>query len=184
MSLVLRSNIGNTVRPYTNMASPFGGKRILEIGASNVVNFKAMFPGAVYESISFEESQTYRGNFMDLDVEPYSLIISLGVFEENSIDRMCVWHLVHPEGDYYNNERLRKLAELTVPGGYNIHASRALPILFSNREIEAAGFDVVNRSGKFISRAIPEMSFIEQDLSELVVMRKRLRHESERVRRL
>ena len=49
-------------------------ERILEIGATTTLNLGGLFKQSKYESISIEEGQTYRGNFMNLQAKPYGYI--------------------------------------------------------------------------------------------------------------
>ncbi len=167
-TLVAISRIADLILPH--IGYDFGGKRVLEIGATPELKLKLMFPGAHYESISLEGGQTHTGNFMELEEKPYDVIVSLGVFEEFGIDRM-VEGQGFPKGRYTNQQRLGKLAGLTVPGGYNAHASQGLELLFSNEEIDQSEFQLVSRQNRTMGY-IKDGMRRSTDPTELVVMRK------------
>lgn len=162
------SRVGDLILPH--IGYDFGGKRVLEIGATPNLNLRLLFPGARYELISLEDGQTHTGNFMDLEEDPYDVIVSIGVFEQFAIDRR-----VNSEGfamgRYDNGTRLAKLAGLTLPGGYNAHASQGLEVLFSNEEIQQSGFELVSRQKRTMGY-IQDGMRRSTDPTELVVMRR------------
>ena len=157
--------------------------RVLEIGPRlNGESFKKCFPNAQYEAVGFEVAQDhvkaeFHGNFMSLERPPYNLIISSGVFEEAALDRENSFPLPSDRfcASGNNYVRLQKLYELTSPSGVHVIGTTTTPCIFSNREIEDAGFSIDFRTNYFYGSEIDSRTrrLVKGDSnSELVVFRK------------
>ena len=156
----------------------FAGKKVLEIGGSHHYNMDDFFLelGTDYTNIKLEKEDSdpdyiVQENFMDHPLEKYDLIISSGVFEVGALDKVAGTLLrrndLHP-----NQQYLRRLHFLTNPGGMNIHATSTDTCLFTDDEIEEAGFELQYRRGPFFSPRKQGPSYFIGN-SELLVMRKR-----------
>jgi len=154
----------------------FASGKVLEIGGSTHFNMGGFFLelGADYTNIRLERSDAdhvIQGHFMHYPLNNYDLIISSGVFEEGALDRII--GRFFRDGELLPNKYyLAKLATLTNPGGLNIHATTSARCLFSNEEIEEAGFDLEYRGGPFFGFWDYNITDSSKT-SELVVMRKK-----------
>jgi len=159
----------------------FSGRRVLEIGGTDLQNLEEFFTGvgAQYEQVSLENSSSQRSvvrqsNFMDLQpTTPYDLIVSVGVFEEGSIDRgLDAEHrndFAKPE--VTNEDRLKKLHTLTNIEGYNVIGTISDPCIFSDDEITQCGFRLPYRMSQFYQIGL-NAHLDMLDTSELLVIQK------------
>ena len=156
----------------------FVGKRVLEIGGTDNEHgnmagyFRAM--DAEYQMIRLEENKDNipyvlpERDFRYIHSSAqYDLIISLGVFEEFGLDQTADRSEDHRSFYQCNSADLKKLYALTAAGGINIMGTISDPCLFSDQEIQQAGFTLVDRIPHFFSYG-QRIS----DTSELVVMSK------------
>ena len=138
----------------------FAGKKVLEIGGvrnpnMTLVNY-FMNMGAEYHTVGLEDNKANYPyvlsvrDFRDIRDELYDVIISMGVFEHSGIDRS-------KDGNdfrsiYNSHQRdLQKLFALTKEGGINIIGTISDPCIYTNDEIQEAGFKLQHRIKQFAS---------------------------------
>ncbi len=176
-----------TQKFYAHLAGleQFAGKRVLEIGGTDVHNLADYFMrmGAQYETVRLEpaEGKSYvrQMNFMDLPIsQPNDLVISLGVFEVGAMDHDFDGGN-RQNRRTTNSERLAKLYELTAKNGFNVIGTMSDPCMFSNAEISNAGFEIRHRRSPFYCGSgdySSAQSLIHQlepiDRSELLILKK------------
>ncbi len=150
-------------------------KRVLEIGPRDPETFEGCFVGAEYEAVGFDvlddpSKGMFRGNFMHLKRPSYGLIISCGIFEVGALDREGLTPRRFEKSE--NPARLKKLYDLTKPGGYNIIGTVSEPCIFSDDEITRAGFSQCFRKNQFYGTE--KRRFEGYFKSELIVFRRPL----------
>ncbi|HIG93346.1 MAG: hypothetical protein QT02_C0003G0045 [archaeon GW2011_AR9] len=155
------------------------GKRVLEIGGSDEENLAGFFLsiGAIYETVRIERNLNGLSyvhptrNYLYLPSNsPYDLVISLGVFEEGSIDRDLNGNdhrTIYDTPQKY----LEKLLALTKVNGFNIIGTISSPCMFSLEELSLVGFDVTSKITPFYSLSKNGYPPWDRE-SELVVMRR------------
>ncbi len=159
----------------------FAGKRVLEIGGTDADDgntadyFRGM--GAEYRIVRLEENKDNipyvlpQRDFRDVPSSvQYDLIISWGVFEVAGLDQTADRKEDHRSFYQQNSKDLKKLYALTTEGGINIMGTISDPCLFSNEEIQQAGFTLVHRIAGFYKVAFQNLSKLDFEDSELVVM--------------
>lgn len=179
-----------TVYAHLNGLETFAGKRVLEIGGAEDCNLAKYFlnMSADYHTVRLdpnEEQAPYVtvGNFMDLQGNDlYDLIISVGVFEEEAVDRRCgdmlailKKSIVKVEHEWTNLERLRKLYELTKDSGINIIGTQLTKCIFTTDQIRETGFSLQYRDGPFHSFSPRnDETYWLIDSSELLILNKKV----------
>ena len=140
-----------------------GGLDVLEIGGAPGMDLEGYFEAAgakSYVNVRLEPNSTLspkvvQGNYMGMD-GTYDLIVAMGVFEPFAIDRKQSDMIptggvesMPEEGVFENKDRLQKLFGLLKEGGALIIGTISLGCIFSNKEIEDAGFCIQCRRGDY-----------------------------------
>ncbi|MFN7991882.1 MAG: class I SAM-dependent methyltransferase [Candidatus Micrarchaeia archaeon] len=166
--------------PHISGLERLKGKRVLEIGGTDSVSLEAFFrrTGAYYMDSRLESNpagnpRVVVGDFMDLPGR-FDLVISLGVFEIGAID-VDFETLKGKTSPHTFEDRIRKLSDLTTPGGSCVIGTISSPCFFDEKMIRSAGFTQLHRESPFYSFMNPGNPGLygKDDRSELIILKKK-----------